>query len=157
MSLSADIEGFDGLKACMESVRKAVFDDTALMDIATQARDRVLIRTAAGKDAYGAEFKPYSTQYGRTKAKRGVDWKVVDLKLTGKMLADISMSADGGEAAIFFNSAESETKAAYHNSSDPGKGRVTRFFFGLSAEDKDFLEGLFVSKLDRALKDTNRG
>lgn len=156
MSLSADIEGLDRFKAFMEDLRDALFDDTALLDIAGEARDRVLLRTAVGKDIYGAEFTPYSGKYRKMKERKGIDGGVVDLRLTGRMLADISLSADGGEALIFFNSAESEAKAAYHNGEDTGDSMPQRVFFGLSGGDKDYLEGLLKEHADRIVADANK-
>ncbi|MBI5903913.1 MAG: hypothetical protein HZB84_10590 [Deltaproteobacteria bacterium] len=141
----------------MEGFREAFFDDTALLDIAGEARDRVLVRTDAGKDIYGAEFTPYSRRYRKMKENSGIDGSVVDLKLTGRMLSDISFSSEGGEAAVFFKSAESEAKAAYHNGEDTGDSMPQRAFFGLSGEDKDYLEGLFNEYAGRIIKETNKG
>ncbi len=156
MNLSADIEGLDRFKAYMEGFRAALLDDTALLDIAGEARDRVLVRTDAGKDIYGAEFTPYSGNYRKMKEKRGIDGSVVDLKLTGRMLSDISLSAEGGEAAIFLNSAQSEAKAVYHNGEETGDNMPQRAFFGLSDEDKDYIEGLFNEYAGRIIKETNK-
>ncbi|MBI5826705.1 MAG: hypothetical protein HZB84_09710 [Deltaproteobacteria bacterium] len=157
MSLSADIEGIDQFKASMEGFRAALFDGTALLNIASQARDRVIVRTGAGKDIYNADFTPYSKRYRKMKEDRGIDGSVVDLKLTGQMLSDISLSSEGGEAAIFFNSAESEAKAAYHNGEEADNSMPQRAFFGLSGEDKDYIEGLFNEYADRVVKEANKG
>lgn len=156
MSFSADIEGLDRFKASMEGFMAAFFDDTAFLDIAREARDRVLVRTGAGRDIYGAEFTPYSRKYRKMKENRSIDGSVVNLKLTGQMLSDISLSSDGGEAVIFFNSAQSEAKAAYQNGEETGNNMPQRAFFGLSGEDKDYLEGLFNEYADRAIKEANK-
>lgn len=157
MSFSADIEGLDRFRASMEGLRAALLDGTALMGIAGEARDRVLVRTGSGKDIYGAEFTPYSRRYREMKDRRGIDGSVVDLKLTGRMISDISLGSEGVEAAVFFKGAESEAKAARHNGEEAGSSMPQRAFFGLSGEDKDYLEGLFNEYAGRVIREANKG
>ena len=60
-----------------------------MREIGLLARERILRRTAAGKDATGASFRPYSEIYAARKAKELWASGSVDLTVSGDMLGSL--------------------------------------------------------------------
>lgn len=88
--------------------------------------DRIVERTADGKDINGKNFKPYSKKYAD---KKGVSVTSVDLILKGDMLRSIEPAPSDDDSVIIAID-EKQTKKAYnHNVGDTLKKRT---FFGLT-------------------------
>lgn len=94
----------------------------------------IRVRTTQGLDIDERPFAPYSPAYEEFKGQ-----SLVDLTLTGKMLADIRYKLDRKRAVIYFASAESEEKA---NTLETGQLEPyflpPRPFFGMTDPDINY-------------------
>ena len=80
---------------------RANFDDLSRLDLTNRklmrqiglvVRERVVLRTIAGRDYRGIPFRPYSPSYAEAKRKAVGAHEGVNLKLSGRMLDDIGLS-----------------------------------------------------------------
>jgi hypothetical protein len=102
--------------------------ESALLYALERQKTRILLRTAAGVDADGAPFVPYSAAYAKAKSKYR-DASVVDLRGRNapNMLMDIHSEITGpGEMALRFYSERDAMLAEVH---DQGEGRMPRRHF----------------------------
>jgi len=149
MSLEARMDGIDKLRDFIEDVKKNLVNRKVLESMAADAKERVLERTAAGKDVHGAPFKPYSKPYRKAREKRGLSGKRVDLKSTGEMLGDISIesSPDRGLSTVYFNDGKSALKAYSHH-----EGSAGREFFGLDRAGREAVERMLEEHIGEVIK-----
>ena len=99
------------------------------------AVDKMVQRTASGKDINNENFKPYTKEYA---AKKGVSRNAVDLILTGDMLNSIEKDAPGDFVDIQI--ASDETGKAHGNitgsyGKPSGSKAKARDFFGFKKEE----------------------
>lgn len=95
---------------------------------------RIRERTAAGIDADGVPFGPYSKDYAKRRVKGGKPANIVTLQYTGEMLRNLKSSVNVAkqEVVLHFPDPKQAIKAAAHNE----KGaRMQRRFFALSESD----------------------
>ena len=97
--------------------------------------DKIVDRTASGKDVSGTPLKKYSEGYTESAAfeKYGKDKNNVDMELKGDMMEDLDIKKmTGNDITIGFNGTLSNKKAANHNG---GFTLPTRQFFGVTVKD----------------------
>jgi len=115
-----------------------------LKDIGTAIRDSIQTKTSQGFDATGSRFSPYTDVYRQMKTFKGL-YPPVNLKLSGKMLGDLSQAETDKECRVGFRTTSSALIASYNQ-----EGRTPRHFFDVSQEaDKeinrlvnDFINGI---------------
>lgn len=131
---------------------KKVFKEnpSAVVEYGLRVVDEIISRTSTGIDINGKSFKPYSKSY-----KKSDNFKIygkdstVDLKLTGSMLADLSVTKTSSTSVLLhFPTGEENDKAARHNYGL--KGMPKREFMGISDEDSTKI-------LKGVVKDYNAG
>lgn len=112
------------------------------------AVDKMVQRTASGKDINNENFKPYTKEYA---AKKGVSRNSVDLILTGDMLNSIEKDAPGDFVDIQI--ASNETGKAHGNitgsyGKPSGSKAKARDFFGFKNEEdlQDILTNVDAAK-----------
>jgi hypothetical protein len=76
-----------------------------MREIGLLAREQIVRRTMAGRDADGAPFTPYSEGYAKAKAKAlgALAGSRVNLQVSGGMLNDLTIvdvQADGDKASV---------------------------------------------------------
>jgi hypothetical protein len=62
-----------------------------MREVGLMAREAIVRRTIAGRDAKGGAFQPYSPAYAERKAKEGVGGGNVNLQVSGAMLNDLQI------------------------------------------------------------------
>jgi len=131
-------------------------ESAEMLRIGFRVMDAMKQRTAAGIDAFGRKFAPYSKRYSQFKAKRGGGW----LHDTGAMLSAMTVKAERGRVTVFFRSKASirgggrsvdeNQKALVHNK---GLGvNPKRHFFGLSKGDVQKITGRVRGRVRRAIR-----
>ena len=93
------------------------------------AVDKMVNRTASGRDISGRSFTPYSESYAE---KKGVSRNSVDLILTGDMLGSFESSSTQPNMVEIKIEGEEAPKAYNH---DVGDTLPRREFFGFNSED----------------------
>lgn len=151
MKMQVEITGADGIEASLKGSAKRLARPGLLERLGEAARDAVIERTLSGRDVKGRMFAPYSAAYRRS----GSEGSTVDLRDTGRMLANISVATDAeaGTATLYFRDEPEAKKAAWHNSRGVGKERVVRRFFGLSRSDAKMLEDIAAAHVAEVIKD----
>jgi len=82
----------------------SVFRSTSLWaEIASGLRAKMLVRTAAGTDADGRSFKPYSDEYALFRSKHGHPTGKVNLFWSGTMLSSIDYEAKPTGVRLYFS------------------------------------------------------
>jgi hypothetical protein len=66
------------------------------------ARERIIRRTAQGKDIHDQPFRAYSPGYAEQKQKAGASGRV-DLQVSGEMLRNISVEPDTDGVTVDFS------------------------------------------------------
>lgn len=101
-------------------------------------------RTRAGYDVDGIQFLPYSPEYKKRRAKKGLTTSKVDLKFSDykSMLSTLGyeLGKSYTSVAVFFEDDAKDKLAYYHSISGAGKGRVIRDFFGLNSVEFNEIE-----------------
>ena len=122
-------------------LRQYVYSSTFQEDFGLLVIDHIQDRTLSGKDKNGESFKGYSKSYRESDTfqiyKGGQ--RVVDLKLSGEMLASMQVrSSSSGQVTINFVDALNAAKAHGHITGMSGrKGGVVRDFFGIKPAEED--------------------
>ncbi len=114
--------------------------------------DKIIERTASGKDIKGRDFEAYSSAY--KKSDDFTDFgktKKVNMELTGRMLDDIDIISESANTIKIGFEEEIEIKKAYrHNTGD--KGMPKRQFFGVLKKDINEIKKEFSSELSNLKK-----
>lgn len=134
MPLRVEIDA-DAVYRLLDAFDSVLLSDSLLADAGDFAVDRILERTAQGKDIDGDAFTQYSPSYDKSGP--------VNLRVTGAMLDSISSRPSGSQAVI---SCDSEI-AGYHQKGTPRM--PVRQFMGLSDADvSDMLEEVFFAPIN---------
>ena len=107
--------------------------DRACEVVARLIRDDILSNTRAGKDVWGAAFRPYSARYAKYREDNHRSSDTVTLMYRNHMLPAMEVVRISGGASIRFNSQLERSKARKHNE---GIGLPKRHFFGVSADTR---------------------
>jgi hypothetical protein len=73
-----------------------------MKDLGLLARERILARTALGKDFKGNAFQPLSQSYLQQRSKQGLRRARTSLELSGEMLRGIQVIAEGRTVRLTF-------------------------------------------------------
>ncbi|MBI1913044.1 MAG: hypothetical protein HYS21_13740 [Deltaproteobacteria bacterium] len=155
MSMDIEVIGLKEFDDAVESVRKTLVSEDMLIECAEAVKGNLLKRTSEARDKDGAAFEPYSKEYKKARRSKGRSAELVDLRMSGEMLRDISIKANGraGEAVIYFENQESEKKALNLQETGTGKRKIKREFFELSEADAAEVLDSFTRHVDEVLKD----
>lgn len=136
MRTRTTIAGLDKLKAALNNVKKGIAGSEALEKVSAGIEERLVERTAQGRDAYGEAFAPYTPQYAKRLARLGKDGKTVTLRRSGAMLNSITAQAQTAQVALSFNSPQEALKARRIQVAGVGGRSTKRRFFALSEADR---------------------
>jgi hypothetical protein len=98
MEKSVRVNGFNSAIACLREVRELINSKEPMEGILSDVHERILERTAAGKDYMSRNFNPYSKPYAK---KKGAS--TPDLRISGTMLESIKtkvVSPDHGQVYV---------------------------------------------------------
>ena len=125
-----------------------------LRDLGDEAREIIIERTAELKvDADGRPFAPYSPRYALTKRRSTGYSGPPNLRLSGRMLDEISLRQTGPLAGtLTFASARSAEIAAVHNEGRWPQPRRRFFAIGRGSADAARLRERALQELDRRLQ-----
>lgn len=135
--LERNLDMLDGV------LRDYVESGELLEEVGAAAREMIVERTTERRvDAGGRPFAPYSPGYAKWKARRFGHAGAPNLRLSGRMLGEITLKRDAPLAGrLSFAGTLSARIAAYHQG---GRGRLPRrAFFGIrpgSAEAARLME-----------------
>lgn len=122
-------------------IRERILDQRkrALMRTAIKGTEIILNRTERGMGVDG-RFKPYSTKYAEFRRSRGATL-TPNLFLTGRMLGNVTQTANSKQARIFFSNAEQARKATRNDQLRP--------FFSFNKQETAELAAFFRRELIR--------
>ncbi|MBI5885370.1 MAG: phage virion morphogenesis protein [Deltaproteobacteria bacterium] len=156
MKTRCRISGLDGLKVTLAKVKEGVASPEILEKAAAGLKERILERTALGRDVDGEAFAPYSPRYAKRRARAGKDAKLVTLRSSGAMLDSITTQARQTEVSLGFNPSKEALKASRLQAAGVGDKRIKRRFFVVSEDDRAWVvrtvAGGVKEKIKEALK-----
>lgn len=141
-----------GLKSLFQRLRRIgrvtksrpVFDEIG-MYLVTSIKERTL----SGRDINDELFTPYSERYKFFRQKKGLPTNIVDLFLTGSMLASLTHTASDDSASIFFMPGQDKS-----GMSNPAKAfflHQDREFFGMTNDDVENIIDIYESYITRRI------
>jgi len=97
--MSVEIRGIDEARAVFQSIDDFLGSKKPMQGFCDDVKQRILTKTATGQDYMSRRFKPYSKAYEKKKKQ----WKLVNLRVSGRMLDNISaqvISPEHGRVAV---------------------------------------------------------
>jgi hypothetical protein len=160
MAQSATIrfEGLDELLALIRALsRRNVISNSLLSEIGLYIESSILLRTAAGKDANGKFFEPYSPKYRLFRSEQGRPINRVDVNFFGTMLSSLTHTVFDDRVEVFFmRTYGKDARGKSSDVSSPEKAyflNKQRKFFALGKKDRAVIGKMIRAEIRKIIEE----